>query len=145
GTQLNRQRNPARAAVPDAAIAPPTPAPNTGPFTGVYRVDFGGISNVEGEPAKGAPPTTETWAVRSVCNKAGCIATASRLNGNTMQVPTIVLDQVGGNWLAVSVGSSTCGQLDGEVWEAFTLQPRPDGTFVGEANQTMTKGCANKR
>ena len=48
-----------------------------------------------------------------------------------------VLDQVGGNWLGVSVGSSTCGELEGEVWEAFTLQPRPDGTFVGEVTQTM--------
>jgi serine/threonine protein kinase len=145
GTHLNRQRKSANVTAPNTSTAPPMRAPNTGPFTGIYRVDFGRISNVEGEPAKGAPPTTETWAVRSVCGNAWCIATASRLTGETMQVPATVLDQVGGNWLAVSVGSSTCGQLEGEVWEAFTLQPRPDGTFVGEATQTMTKGCANKR
>ena len=145
GTQLSRPHNLANVTVPNASTAPPTPAPNTGPFTGVYRVDFGRISNVEGEPATGAPPTTETWAVRSVCGNAGCIAAASRLTGETLQVPAMVLDQVGGKWLAVSVGSSTCGQLEGEVWEAFTLQPRPGGTFVGEATQIMTKGCANKR
>ncbi|WP_231995878.1 serine/threonine-protein kinase [Mycobacterium sp. 852002-51163_SCH5372311] len=145
GTQLSRQHNPASVTEPDRSTAPPTTAPNTGPFTGIYRLDFGSVSNVEGEPAKGAAPTTETWAVRSVCGNAGCIATASRLDGETMQVPAIVLDQVGGDWLAVSVGSSTCGPLEGEVWEAFALQPHPDGIFVGEATQTMTKGCANKR
>jgi hypothetical protein len=145
GTQLSRQHKSANVTAPHTSTAPPSPAPNTGPFTGIYRVDFGRVSNLEGEPAKGAPPTTETWAVRSVCGNAGCIATASRLTGETMQVPAAVLDQVGGNWLGVSVGSSTCGELEGEVWEAFTLQPRPDGTFVGEVTQTMTKGCANKR
>jgi serine/threonine protein kinase len=145
GTHLIRPRTTADVVAPSSPTAPPTPAPNTGPFTGVYRVDFGRVSNVEGEPAQGAPPTSETWAVRSMCGNAGCIATATRLNGETMQVPTMVLDQVGANWLAVSVGSSTCGQLEGEVWEVFRLQPRPDGSFAGEATQTMTKGCANKR
>ncbi|OBA80744.1 hypothetical protein A9W99_15860 [Mycobacterium sp. 1164966.3] len=145
GTKLSRQHNLANLTAPTKITASPTPASNTGPFTGIYRADFGRISNVEGEPAKGVGPTTETWAFRSVCGNAGCMATASRLDGETMQVPAMVLDQVDGNWLAVSVGSSTCGPLEGEVWEAFTLRTRPDGTFVGEATQTMTKGCANKR
>jgi hypothetical protein len=145
GTKLTQQHNLANTTAPNTTTAPPAPAPNTGPFTGVYRVDFGRINSAEGEPATGAPPTSETWAVRSVCGGAGCVATASRLTGETIQVPSMVLDQVGGNWLAVSVGTTTCGKLEGEVWEAFTLQTRPDGTFVGEATETMTMGCANER
>ena len=62
-----------------------------------------------------------------------------------MQLPTIVLDQVGDSWLAVTVGSSTCEDAQGEIWETFTVQPRPDGTLVGEATEQMEKGCANKR
>ena len=62
-----------------------------------------------------------------------------------MQVTTMVFDQVGGNWVAVGVGSTNCGKADGEVWEVFRLQPRPDGTLAGESNQTMAVGCANKR
>jgi serine/threonine protein kinase len=145
GTKLTQQHNLANRTVPNTSTAPPAPPPNTGPFTGTYRVEYGRISNTEGEPAKGAPPTAETWAVRSVCGTAGCLATASRLTGETMQVPSMVLDQVGENWLAVSVGTTNCGKRDGEVWETFTLQPRPDGTFVGEATERMTAGCANKR
>jgi len=145
GAKLTRQHNLANTTVPNTSAAPAKPPPNTGPFTGVYRVEYGRISNVEGEPAKGAPPTGETWAVRSVCGSNGCVATASRLTGETMQVPTMVLDQVGDSWQAVGVGTTNCGKVDGEVWEAFTLQPRPDGSFAGEATQRMTAGCANKR
>ena len=71
-------------------------------------------------------------------------ATASP-SGDTMQITTMVLDQVGESWQAVSVGSTNCGKVDGEVWETFTLQPRPDGTLAGESTQTMAVGCANKR
>ena len=70
-----------------------TPAPNTGPFTGSYQVQFGVVTGVDGASAPVAmTPTTETWAVRSVCGSAGCVATASRLGGDTMQAPEIVLD-----------------------------------------------------
>jgi Protein kinase domain len=120
-------------------------APNTGPFTGVYKVDFGPISTVHGQPAPGMAPTAETWGVRSVCGGAGCVATASRLSGQSMDMPTMVLDQVGESWLAVSVGQRTCNDVSGDIWEAFTLQPRPGGAFVGEVAQTIPKGCANMR
>ena len=134
----------ANTAAPTAAAPSKTAAPNTGPLTGVYRVDFARIASMEGVPPPGAAPTTETWGISSACRASGCVATATRLTGETMQLPTMVLDQVGGSWLAVSVGSSTCKNVDGEIWETFTVEPRADGTLSGEATETMD-GCANIR
>jgi Protein kinase domain len=147
GEKLTQSHKPANAAPPTAAPPPKTPAPNTGPLTGVYRANFARIGSIEGEPAPNVAPTIETWGISSVCRPAGCVATASRLTGESMQVPTIVLDQVGGSWMAVSVSTSTCpnNNLEGELWETLTLQPRPDGTLSGEATEIMDKGCANKR
>ena len=147
GETLTPSHNPANAAAPRTTAPPKTPPPNTGPLTGVYRADFARIGSIEGDPAPNVAPTTETWGISSVCRPAGCVATASRLTGESMQVPTIVLDQVGGSWLAVSASSSTCpnNNLEGELWETLTLQPRPDGTLSGEATEIMNKGCANKR
>ncbi|MEE6177908.1 serine/threonine-protein kinase [Mycobacterium sp. 050134] len=145
GVRLTEHHGPVTAAAPTVPPKPKTPPPNTGPFTGVFKADFARVTSVEGDPAPGVPPTGETWGVRSVCGPASCVATASRLTGETMQVPTIEFDQVGENWLAVSVSSGTCNNMAGEVWEVITLRPHPDGTLSGEATQTMTKGCANKR
>jgi serine/threonine protein kinase len=147
GEKLTQSHKPANAAAPSAAPPPTTVAPNTGPLTGVYRANFSRIGSIEGDPAPNLAPTTETWGISSVCRPAGCVATASRLTGESMQAPTIVLDQVGGSWLAVSVSSSTCpnNNLQGEIWETLTLQPGPDGTLSGEATEIMNKGCANKR
>lgn len=134
------------AAGPASEAKPTTPPPNTGPFTGFYQVEYSVVTGLDGQPAPVAlTPTTETWEVRSVCGAAGCVATASRYGGNTAQVPTIVLDEVDGTWIAVSTGSSTCNDVEGEVWQAFTLQRRPDGIFAGEIIQTMGLGCSNKR
>jgi serine/threonine protein kinase len=144
GVKLTQQPKPAAIATPTAA-APTTPPPNTGPFTGTYRADFATVTSVEGQSPEGATPTTETWGVSSVCRPSGCVATASRFDGETMQVPAMVLDEVGGRWVAVSVGTGTCGPVSSEVWETFTLEPRPDGILFGEATQTVAKGCANKR
>ena len=146
GVKLTDHPKPTPAAAPHAASAAPKAiAPNTGPFTGVYTVDFGKVTGVDGKQAPGATPTTETWGVRSVCRPEGCVANASRLSGDTMRVTKMVFDRVGENWLAVGVGSTNCGKAEGEVWEVFRLQPRPDGTLGGESNQTMAVGCANKR
>ncbi len=146
GEKLTQPHKATHIAAPTASAPPSkTAAPNTGPLTGVYRVNFAPISSLEGDPPPGAAPTAETWGISSVCRPTGCVATATRLTGETMQLPTIVLDQVGDSWLAVSVGSSTCNDVQGEIWETFTVQPRPDGTLVGEATEQMEKGCANKR
>ncbi|MDP7726272.1 serine/threonine-protein kinase [Mycobacterium sp. TY814] len=148
GEKLISHYRSSTAAKTPAAESPTTttPAPNTGPFTGSYQVEYGVVTGVDGQAApKPMTPTTETWAVRSVCGSAGCVATASRQGGETMYAPEIVLDQVNGTWIAVTIGSTTCGNVEGEEWETFTLQPRPDGSLAGEATQTMAKGCANKR
>ncbi len=145
-TMISRYHSNAKASTADTSPTRTRSAPNTGPFTGSYQVEFGVVTGVDGQPAPVAvTSTTETWAVRSVCGSAGCMATASRLGGDTMQVPTMVLDEVDGSWVAVSLGSSTCDDAEGEVWETFTLQAQPDGSLTGEATQTMAKGCANKR
>ena len=34
---------------------------------------------------------------------------------------------------------------EGELWEVFSLQPRPDGTLTGEYSSTDSEGCAGKR
>lgn len=128
-----------------SAAATATAAANTGPFTGTYRADFGKIGNMEGQPPAGVSPTTETWSVRSVCRETNCVATGSRVNGSSMQLNSVVFDKVGDGWVAVTLGTSTCGQAQGEIWETFRLQTRPDGTLSGDATEVMGDGCANKR
>jgi serine/threonine protein kinase len=54
-----------RANRPPASPTSTAPA-NTGPFTGVYRADFG-PSATNGKPSPGATPSTGQWAVRSTC------------------------------------------------------------------------------
>ena len=144
--KLTQHHNPGTTAASTAtAPSAAAPAPNTGPLTGVYRADFGRVSSIEGDPVKTMPPTAETWGFRSVCGSAGCVATASRLSGETMEVSTMVFDQVAGGWVAVGLGSGECNKLRGELWEVFRLQSHPDGTLSGESNEILTKGCANKR
>jgi protein kinase-like protein len=126
------------------ATAPPAAAPpNTGPFTGTYRADFGPSTNLDGKPHEGGTPTTETWGVRSVCRSGGCVATASRIRGHT-SVSKLVFDDVGGRWLAVGVGSDQCKNAPAEHFEVFTLQPHPDGTLSGEYSSTFSNACADK-
>jgi hypothetical protein len=119
-------------------------APNTGPFTGTYRADFGPASRLDGQPVAGATPATETWGLRSVCRPTGCLATASRRSGDTTLVSTMVFDDVGGRWLAVGLASGTCSNAPAEHWQVFTLQTRPDGTLAGEYSST-SNNCGAKR
>jgi hypothetical protein len=60
-------------------------------------------------------------------------------------VSALVFDDVGGRWLAVGVGSGTCFDIPAERWQVLTLQPRPDGTLVGEYSSTAGNACAIKR
>ncbi len=133
------------ATAPATATAAAAAPPNTGPFTGVYRADYGPNTDLDGQPQQGAAPATITWAVRSVCRPAGCIATASRIGGDTTSTPTLVFDDVGGRWVAVSITSDQCRNVSTEYWGVITLQPHPDGTFAGERSTTTVMGCAVKR
>ena len=139
----------------------PGPAPNTGPFTGVYRADFGPEVDLAGEPLDGGATTTGTYDLRSVCQPTGCVATANRKNGPTLQ-PTLVFDEVGQSWLSVTATPSAPTSLDslapgfrkncppgatvtGEIWEVFSLQLRPNGTLAGEYTARSTNVCDTMR
>jgi serine/threonine protein kinase len=117
-------------------------APNTGPFTGLYRVDFGPITDLDGVGDPNAKPSVATYGVRSVCRQTGCVATASRLSGDNSFAPTAEFDQVGGIWLAVTVASQEC-RTDprAEVWQVFKLQPGPNGSFTGENTAGASNSC----
>jgi serine/threonine-protein kinase len=44
----------------------------------------------------------------------------------------------------VGLGSDQCHNAPIEVWDVFTLQPRPDGTLAGEFSGTSSGGCSGK-
>lgn len=128
-----------------APTAPPAPPANTGPFTGVYRADFGPPTTLTGEPAPGTKPSSATYAIRSACTSGGCVATASRVKGDPTFASTMVLDQIDGRWLAVALGSQQCRQAPAEVWQVFSLRPEAEGTFTGEYRSEVRNACADKR
>jgi hypothetical protein len=121
-------------------------ATNVGPLTGTYRTDFGPIvGRDENADPNAGTALTATYGLRSVCRSTGCVATASRLSGPPVAVPTMVFDEIGGHWVAVALGSDQCQDGSTEFWQVFTLQPRPDGTLAGEYTASAAKGCADKR
>jgi serine/threonine-protein kinase len=140
---LTRQHDPASPTTRQAAMAPAGTD-----FTGTYRADYGPGTDLEGKPASGAPATTSTWAVRSTCGAAGCVATASNVSGNgngMVLLSSLVFDQVAGSWVAVGLASADCNGPT-ELFVVFTLQPRPDGTLSGETTRAVSiSGCVVKR
>jgi hypothetical protein len=118
-----------------------TAAPNPGPFTGVYEAQFGKGRTYNEGPGPSGPPSTDTYAVRSVCGPAGCRATASHLNGETTFAQTLVLDQIGERWYSVAIGSEQCQGAAIDVFEVFTLQPGPNGTFAGDFSALTGNDC----
>jgi serine/threonine protein kinase len=141
----NRHSGAGSVSAPSAKGAESAPAPNTGPFTGTFSADFGPLTRLDGTPAQGTPEK-ETWNLRSVCGASGCVATASRASGNTSFSSALVFDDVAGRWLAVGVTPGPCkNAAAAEIWEAFSLQPRPDGTLTGEYTTTSPAGCDSKR
>jgi serine/threonine protein kinase, bacterial len=117
-----------------------------GPFTGTYRSDFGPIIALDDIADPGGPPAlTSTYGLRSVCRPSGCVMTASRLGGAAVAQPTMVFDQLGERWVAVALGSDSCRKANAEFWQVFTLQPRPDGTLVGDYTATAANACADRR
>ncbi len=124
-----------------AATAPSAATVHT--FSGTYRADYGPGTDLEGKPAVGAPAMTGTWDVRSTCGAGGCIATASYTGGSgIVLVSNLVFDQMGANWVAVGLGSTSCNGATTEVWVVFTLQPQPDGTLTGETTRSTINSCS---
>jgi protein kinase-like protein len=132
----------------NAATAPgntATPAPNTGPFTGVYRAQFSQGTTLEDVPGTGAHPATDTYAVRSACGSNGCVATASRLSGEFKLASSWVFDEVDGRWVAVALATDKCRDAPAEVWQVLMLEPRPDGSLAGEYRGASANACNEKR
>ena len=130
-----------------AGTTPSTAAAATAhTFSGTYRADYGPGTDLEGKAVAGAPPMTGTWDVRSTCGSGGCIATASYVGGSgVVLVSNLVFDQVGGSWVAVGLGSTSCNDAPTEVWVVFTLQPQPDGTMSGETTRSTTNSCSTAK
>ena len=125
---------------------PPSAAPNTGPFTGTYTVDFGPEVDFADKPVEGSEPATETWELRSACQSGGCVATASRRSGDETIRSTLVFDEVGGHWVAVGTTSiTTCKGASVETWGTITLELQPDGKLSGEYLEVSARGCGHKR
>jgi hypothetical protein len=128
-----------------ATAAAPKPAPTLGPFTGTYRADFGPATDLDDNQVPGKKPSTGTYGLRSACGGSGCLATASKLAGETFFASSMVFDEVGGRWVAVALSANQCRGAVGEVWEVFTLQQRPDGTLTGVHTRTALNNCQEKR
>jgi serine/threonine-protein kinase len=140
GIWLTRDHGP----TPSSPSDTPTAAPAMPPFTGIYRADFSPTTLLDGQTVEGAEPMTARWGVRSACRPEGCVATALRLSGEGPAVSSLVFDEVDGRWMAVGLGSDQCHNAPVEVWDVFTLEPRPDGTLTGEYSGTSSDGCSGK-
>jgi serine/threonine protein kinase len=146
--QLTKPGNPSTSGRSSTSVnAPPrtTAPPNTGPFTGVYRADFGRATGLDGSPRPGTAPSIGTYGVRSMCIAGRCVATASLFKGDAAFASTMVFDEVGDHWLAVVVAPGQCKGAQTDTWQVLTLQPRPDGTLTGEHTRTTADQCAEKR
>jgi len=66
--------------------------------------------------------------------------------GNTVKMATaLVLDDVGGRWVAVTTASGTCGEDPADYWEILSLVPRPDGSLAGESSYISPTGCQGRQ
>jgi hypothetical protein len=140
--KASKPHNQLTATAPPAAVPPP----NTGPFTGTYTADFGPQTDFEGKPGADVKGRTETWGARSVCRSTGCVATASRTSVATPVPSPLVFDDVGGEWVAVTIGPDVCASgSNPEGWYVITLKPRPDGALSGELSGANGNGCGGKR
>jgi serine/threonine-protein kinase len=127
--------------------APSSAAANAGEFTGAYRAEYGPGTDLEDKPVPNAPATTSSWAVRSTCGAAGCVATAANISqGGVALVSNLTFDKLGGTWVAVGLASAQCGDAPAELWVVYKLQPQPDGTLTGETTRASAEGaCSAKR
>lgn len=129
--------------------APPPPQSSVHTFAGTFGVQFGPRATVQG---KEVPDTaiTVTWVARSACGGDGCVATATELTPakpGDPRPPKMVFDFIDGRWVSVREVPSQCvtarGQtIDVQGWQAYSLEPRPDGTLVGRYTNRSSVGGA---
>ena len=115
--------------------------PPSGPLDGTFAAEFAAATAPDGQPSEDAPAGRETWVFKSACGANRCVATASNVDGSGATPSTMVLDRIGGRWMAVSVTQGTCQNAQTEVWETMSLQERPDGSLTGEFNLRSTSSC----
>ncbi|MDT5370249.1 MAG: hypothetical protein QOC62_4680 [Mycobacterium sp.] len=116
-----------------------------GALDGTYTVQYAAATMPNGQPYNNAPGGSETWAIKSVCGAATCVATASKVSGSESTMSTMVLDKVNGGWTGVSAVQGTCQNAATEFWETMSLQPQPDGTLTGDFVVRSTTSCARNQ
>jgi serine/threonine-protein kinase len=119
--------------------------PQTGALDGTYTVEFGSATTPDGSTDQNATRGRETWVIKSACSAGGCVATASRVDGSQSASPTMVLDQIGSRWTAVTTTQGTCQNNPTEYWETTSLQPIADGKLQGELVVRSTTGCSRNQ
>jgi len=112
------------------------------PLNGIYTVEFGTAERPDAQSNANQSGGSETWVIKSACQTEGCVATASKVSGSRSAASTMVLDELGGHWVAVSAAQGSCMNSQTEVWEAMSLQLRPDGTLDGDFVVRSTASCA---
>lgn len=117
----------------------------TAALDGTYTVEFSSATTPDGATDPSAKGGRETWVIKSACPATGCIATASKVGGSQSAGSTMVLDQVGGRWMAVSTAQGTCQNAPAEFWETMSLQQLADGKLQGEFVVRSTTGCARNQ
>ena len=128
-------------------------ATKPGPIDGLYDVDYGRTTAIDGSGGVEGGERTDTWVIRSACRETGCVASASVVNPNNLAAPaqtTRIFDQVGGRWVYTGQEPQTCEpspglKLQGIAWWWIVLEPKPDGTMSGTSNYVTTVGGCNSR
>jgi hypothetical protein len=131
----------------DKGATPVAALPNSGPFTGTYKVEYGPQLDVTGkERAGGEPAESEVWNLRSMCGTKGCVATAARTSGDAFDEPTLVFDLIGNRWYGTTIVTApeSCNGKEVREWHWIYLREQPNGTLSGEWIEDSI-GCYIKR
>jgi hypothetical protein len=132
-----------------SAESPQPPQPSGQTFDGTFSVQLGPRTTVQGVEVPGTAIAV-TWMARSTCGDDGCVATATELTPAAQgdpRPPKMVFDFVDGRWVSVRESPSQCATAKGDPidvqgWQAYSLEPRPDGTLVGSYTNRSSVGGA---
>jgi hypothetical protein len=124
-----------------------------GPIDGMYSVDYGRTTAIDGSGGVEGGQRTDTWVIRSTCRESGCVAAASVVNPNNPAAPaqtTRIFDQIGSRWVYTGREDQACEpspgvKLQGTAWWWIVLEPKPDGTMSGTSSYVTTVGGCNSR
>jgi hypothetical protein len=128
----------------------PAPEPSSGPtLQGTFSAQFGLRTTVQGTEVPDTAATV-TWVTRSTCSDSGCVATATEVappDAEDPRPPNMIFDFVDGRWVSVQEVPSQCMTSAGEPidvqgWQAYSLEPRADGTLVGTYTNRSSVGGA---